>query len=683
MVTSIVLATLVARVPAAQQATFRTSTTLVVQAVTVTAANGRPIEGLTASDFVVTEDGVPQTLSFVEFQKLSDVPAPPLAIAPGDTPVIPSEVVPAVASGIASTRIADARYRDRRLLAFYFDMAGMSQADRARAIASADCFVRTRMGQADLVAVLTYGGAAVRVEQDFTDDRVRLAEVFQRLLYGEDRDGDGIPDPPLDEGTDFGQDASAFNVFRTDRQLAALQTAVSLLKPLPEQKTLLFFVSGLGRNGLDNQAQLTATVNAALRANVSINPIDARGLVAEAPLGGADVPSPSGLGLFTGAVGLARRDGFAASQDTLYAVAKDTGGVALFDDNDLARGIARAAAAVKSYYVLGYYSTHTAKDGRFRRVTVRVTGHPSAKLAYRQGYFGDKVFKKFTGTEKERQLEDALMLDNPITEIPIAMEVDYFEINPNEYFVPVSLVIPGDALSFNRDRQMTRAEIDLIGEVKDEGGVTVQNVRDKLDIPLTADRAGQLASRPLQYETGFTLLPGEYTIKLLARDADSGRIGTFQSAFVVPNLKREMTAVRMSSIVLGSQHVALDDALFAVRQKIAADTANPLVSNGTKLLPSVTRVFSVSRDLDVRFDVYRMDGTTNGPLLAFVSLYQDGRMRFESEPVKQIVTSIVTPFRLVVPLAGVTPGTYDCQVSVLDIGQRKVKFWRAPIVVAP
>jgi hypothetical protein len=230
---------------------------------------------------------------------------------------------------------------------------------------------------------------------------------------------------------------------------------------------------------------------------------------------------------------------------------------------------------------------------------------------------------------------------------------------------------------------MTRAEIDLIGEVKDEGGVTVQNVRDKLDIPLSADRAAQLASRPLQYETGFTLLPGEYTIKLLARDADSGRIGTFQSAFVVPNLKREMTAVRMSSIVLGSQHVALDDALFAVRQKIAADTANPLVSNGTKLLPSVTRVFSVSRDLDVRFDVYRMDGTTNGPLLAFVSLYQDGRMRFESEPVKQIVTSIVTPFRLVVPLAGVTPGTYDCQVSVLDIGQRKVKFWRAPIVVAP
>jgi VWFA-related protein len=677
------LAALGAHAAAAPQATFRTSTTLVVQAVTVTDADGHPIEGLTASDFVLTEDGVPQTLSFVEFQKLSDAPAPPLTIVPSDGPVASFEAAPAVSPGIASSGTANARYRDRRLLVFYFDMSGMGPADRVRAIGSADRYVRTRMGAADLVAVLTYAGDAVRVQQDFTDDRERLAEVFQRLLYGEDRDGDGVPDAPLDEGTDFGQDASAFNVFRTDRQLAALQTAVSLLKPVPEQKTLLFFVSGLRRNGLDNQAQLAATVNAALRANVSINPIDARGLVAEAPLGGADVPSPAGLGLFTGAAGQARRDRLGASHDTLYGLAKDTGGAALFDDNDLARGIARAAAAVRSYYVLGYYSTHTAKDGRFRRVTVTVDGHSSAQLTYRRGYFGDKVFEKFTGAEKERQLEDALMLDNPITDLPMAMEVDYFQINPDEYFVPVSLVMPGDALSFNRGGKVARVQMDLIGEVKDERGVTVQNVRDRLDIPLSPDDAARLGSRPLQYETGFTLLPGEYSIKLLARDAVSGRIGTFQSAFVVPNLKRETAAVRMSSVVLGSQRAALDDALFAVHQKIAADTANPLVSNGTKLLPSVTRAFSASRDLYMRFDTYRSDVAVNGPLLAFVSLYQAGRKRFESAPVRQAVTSVVTPFRLTVPLGGLAPGTYDCQVSVLDLGQQKVKFWRASIVVVP
>jgi VWFA-related protein len=676
---SMLAAALTARVAA--QVTFRTSTTLVVQTVTVTDADGRPIEGLTASDFLVTEDGVPQTLSFVDYQTLSGETAPPLTTAAAEGPVTAPEVAPVTSSAIASSTIADAQYRDRRLLVFYFDFAGMGQADRIRALQSANRYVRSRMGVADLVAILTFQGDMVRVKQDFTDDRARLLVVIQTLLYGEDRDGDGIPDDPIDEGTAFGQNSGEFNFLRTDRQLAALQTAVSMLKPLPEQKTLLFFVSGLNRSGLDNQAQMTATVNAALRANVSINPIDARGLVAEAPLGGADVPSPGGIGMLTGAAAQGRRDRFAASQDSLYSLAKDTGGDALLDDNDLARGITRAAAAVKSYYILGYYSTRTEKDGRFRRVKVSVAGHPSAKLAYRQGYFGEKAFKKFTGADKERQLEDALMLGDPITEIPMAMEVNYFQINRNEYFVPVSLKIPGDELMFDRDQKSTRAQIDLIGEIKDERGVTVQNVRDKLDIPLTADRAAELTSHPVQYETGFTLLPGQYALKLLARDAVSGRIGTFQSAFTVPNLTRETTTVRMSSVVLSSQRVGRDDALFAVRQKIVADAANPLVSNGTKLLPSVTRVFSASRDLYVRFDVYRMDAVTNGPLLAFVSLYKDGQIVFDSAPVKVDVGSAVTPFRFTVPLTRLAPGAYDCQVSVLDLGQQKARFWRAPIVV--
>jgi hypothetical protein len=78
-----------------------------------------------------------------------------------------------------------------------------------------------------------------------------------------------------------------------------------------------------------------------------------------------------------------------------------------------------------------------------------------------------------------------------------------------------------------------------------------------------------------------------------------------------------------------------------------------------------------------------MDTVTNGPLLAFVSLYKDGQIVFDSAPVKVDVRSVVTPFRFTVPLTRLAPGTYDCQVSVLDVGQQKAKFWRAPIVVVP
>src|SRR5208282_6582410 len=138
-----------------------------------------------------------------------------------------------------------------------------------------------------------------------------------------------------DTGAAFGQDDTEFNVFNTDRQLSALQTAAKMLGQLNEKKSLIYFASGLRLNGIDNQAQLHATEDAAIKAGVSFWPIDARGLVAGAPLGDATQGSPGNSGVYTGAAALATNDNLKLSQDTLYALAGDTGGKALLDNNDL------------------------------------------------------------------------------------------------------------------------------------------------------------------------------------------------------------------------------------------------------------------------------------------------------------------------------------------------------------
>src|SRR5438128_3955478 len=114
------------------------------------------------------------------------------------------------------------------------------------------------------------------------------------------------------------------------------------------------------------------------------------------------------------------------------------------------------------------------------------------------------------------------MLDNPVTDITIAMEVNYFQLSRAQYFIPVAVKIPGSELALARRRGAQRTVIDFIGEVKDNYGVTVQNVRDKLDVKLSDGTAAQLAKRPVEYQTGFTLLPGKYVIKILARDAETG-----------------------------------------------------------------------------------------------------------------------------------------------------------------
>jgi hypothetical protein len=110
-------------------------------------------------------------------------------------------------------------------------------------------------------------------------------------------------------------------------------------------------------------------------------------------------------------------------------------------------GIVQAQESVSDYYVVGYYTSNTARNGHFRRVKISLNQDTTAKLDYRQGYYADKEFSHFTTVDKERQLEDALMLEDPITDLSIAMEIDHFQLNRAEYFVPIIVKIPGRELA--------------------------------------------------------------------------------------------------------------------------------------------------------------------------------------------------------------------------------------------
>ena len=665
-------------------ATFVAGTQLVVETVVVTDKRGNPVRGLTPRDFTVTEDGVPQTLRVFEQQTLAEpfaAPSPPertrIYEKLGRTQLSPE--VP-----------GDSRYKDRRLLALYFDMTAMPQADQLRALDAAQRFIRTGMASADLMAILRYAGGAVDVLQDFTADRNRLLSIIQTMIVGEGQGfGESTDDASSpDMGAAFGQDDSEFNVFNTDRQLSALQTAANMLGRLSEKKALVYFASGLRLNGVNNQAQLRATINSAIRAGVSLWPVDARGLVADAPMGDAAQGSPGNIGMYSGAGARAATAGFQQSQDTLYALAADTGGKALFDTNDLGKGIRQAQQSILSYYILGYYTTNTALDGKFRRIKVSLNGDLTAKLDYRQGYFAGKQFGKFTAADKERQLEDALMLPDPVTELTIAMEIDYFQLNRAEYFVPIAVKIPGRELALAKRGGAERTLIDFIGEIKDAFGTTVANVRDKVSAKLSGATASELARRPIVYDTGFTLLPGNYIIKFLARDAETGRIGTYQAAFTVPNLNREEKRVAISSVVLSSQRVDLKDALYnAAKEKDRAEAVNPLVRDRQKLIPSVTRVFRKDQNLSVYFQAYQQEASGAQPLVAVLSLYRGQEKAFETRPVE--VTEgwnnrlKTMPVQFDIPLDKLPPGKYECQVTVLNPAVQKAAFWQVPVMLVP
>ena len=667
---------------------FKTTAQLVLETVTVKDKNGNAIEGLTAKDFAITEDNVPQTVAFCEFQKFDDLDAGELQRRPEPTAAPPDDkpkVAPVTGMQIMPETPGDIRYRNRRLVVLYFDMGGMPEADQFRAQYEANKFIRTRMQPADLLAVIKFTDG-VRVLQDFTDDRGKLLKALDNLHIGEAQGFDETvsDDSSADTGTAFGEDDSEFNLFNTDRQLAALQTTVQMLGALNEKKALVYFASGLNLNGTDNQAQYLATVNAAARANVAFWTIDARGLMASAPLGDATHGSPGGNGMYNGASALAMQTNLQKSQDTLYGLATDTGGKALLDNNALELGIVNAEQSITSYYILGYYSKNEALDGKFRRIKVAYLGDASAKLSYRAGYFAGKTFNKFTTADKDRQLQDALMLEDPITDLTISMEVNYFQLNGAEYYIPITMKIPGSELALARRGGAERTTIDFIVELKDEYNSTLDNVRDHVDKKLTGETAAQLARQPIQYQTAFTQLPGTYNIKVLARDDETGRIGTYMTKFVIPNLSKETGRIPISSVVLSGQRIALADALFNIKDK-GGSSVSPLIQDGMQVIPSVTRVFSKSRDMYVYLQAYERGATSTQPLVAFVSFYRGASKAFETAPLP--VTEGLDPKSKAVPLkfslalGKLSPGRYNCQVSVLDPTGGRAAFWQAPVML--
>ena len=680
--------TLVAQSAPQQDVVFKTQANLVTITVFAKDKQGRPLEGLKKEDFLLLENGKPQTISVFDFQKIDAAPAPApqlqerAAVTPVTTPA------PAPTPELEGRQ----RLRDRRLLVLYFDWSSLPPADQVRAKDAAEKFVKEQMTPADLVSIVTYS-SKLKVDQDFTADKDLLLELihkFQSGVMSELADAT-TDDADASEDAAFTADDTEFNIFNTDRKLSALEDTARRLAPLPEKKAIVYFSSGVSRTGAQNESQLRATINAAVRANVSFYPVDVRGLQATPPGGGASSAGGRGTGIFSGQSQTRQRDSAMQTQDTLTSLASDTGGKALIDDNDISAGIRLAQQDLQSYYVLGYYSTDARHDGQFRRVDVKLSPAAQAraggKLDFRNGYFAEKDFKSFNTFDKERQLEDALTLGDPVTDLRLALEVNWFRFAKDRYFVPVAVKIPGSAIPLAKKGGAETTQFDFIGQVRNARGSVLATVRDSIKIQLRQQKAGKLASASLLYDTGFTLAPGAYRIRMLVRENQTGRMGTFESSFTIPDLSLAKDGPRLSSVVWSSQQIPIAEAVGAANKKLTQkQNEHPLVRDKQKMVPSVTHVFRPGQKLSVYAELYDPSKAPEGAtsVSAVVGLYRDKKLVLQSAPVRVgelKAGRAAAPLLVELPLGALTPGEYSAQLTVIDEVGRKFASSRAPLVV--
>ena len=681
----------------AQKPTFSTTTNVVVVNVSVLDRSGKPIPNLARQDFQILEDGKPQRIQSLDFQHLSNaaLPAvtPGFAARPAAEPqgYNPDQDIAGRPSGLAS------EYQDRRLIVLLFDFSSMQAPEQIRAKNAAIGFLTRQMTASDMVSIMAYG-SELKTVQPFTSDRDLLISDINKFRIGESSENATFADEGADAQDQSGQfvaDETEFNIFNADLKLAALQSAARDLGQYPEKKALVYISSGIQKNGVDNQSQLRATVNTAVRSNVAFYPIDARGLSALVPGGDATQTGAAGSNLYSGAGQRSIKENFNDQQETLATLALDTGGKALLDSNDLAEGMRQVQKDIDSYYVLTYVSTNTSQDGRYRRIQVKLSPRLAGlkpKLNYRDGYFGPTSFARMREADKEAQLSQALLSDNPVTDLPIAAEVDYFRLDNNKYFVPITAKIPGSALAFRGKGSKEATELDFIAEVRDAHDRPAATVRDTIPLKVAADVAGQVTQKAIQYDTGVTLSPGRYKLRFVARENGEGKAGTYEASFVIPDLAAARS-LRTSSLVVSNQRQPLSEQVAGVKNSKKLLATNPLVESGQKLMPNVTRVFRAGQKLLAYVEVYDPQLAPGGEnartadVLASLALYRGDKKVFETEATRasrldpQRTSTVPVWFQ--VPVEQLASGNYECQVNLIDEFGRKFAFPRVPIAVLP
>jgi len=658
---------------------LRTESDLVLTNVVVRdAKTGQVVLGLKQSDFTILENGKPQQLSSFDFESVDM--AKPLNEA-----TISGLAASALHGKTATSGVRPEDLKDHRLIVFFFDLTSMQPEDLDRSVDAAKEFLTHKLQPADLIALVSLD-TELKVDQDFTSDRDLLIGKIGMYNGTEGTafaQGANANSNQVEDASGYTPDESEYNDVNTDRELFALRAVSQSLERINQKKSLLYFSGGLTRDGIENQASLRAAINAAVRANLSIYALDTRGLQAVSPLGDASTGSLRGTGAYNGAAIQNNFNANYASQETLTTLSVDTGGKAFLDDNDFAPAFAQIQRDSSAYYVLGFHPSNPMRDGRYRKLTVRVN-RPGVKLEYRPGYYAPADFKHAGKEDRERELEDELASDLPATDVALYLDAYYFRLDENRFYVPVSLIVPGSQIPFVKGGDRDKATLDVIGEVIDEAKRPIGHVRETVKLAVNGQE--QVRQKNIQYSTSFNLPAGKYHLKFVVRENQSGHMGSFEADIVLPDMRK--APLKVSSILLSSM-------------RVPTKATNPLVHEGEQYVPNISHVFRQGQHLYILYEVYSpakvkpaVDAATGAAtkvvkgsinLISSLELIQGSTKVFETPVVQATALNVAgrdaVAVELDVPLDKLKPGSYIGQLNVVDDAGGSFAFPRFAVLV--
>src|SRR5215213_10198539 len=665
---------------------------------------GKYIFDLKPEDFTITENGVTQKIEFF------DAPLSKTS-KPGEA-VVEAPPTPATAPRNYVSLVLDSQTTDITNL----------KPVREGAIK----YVREQVTDADAVAVLSVTNG-LQMLQTFTQDKTKLIASLENLGSN---DSKSLEQKDVAENIanlrEFLNNNSASGQITTNaggsaaarvmiaqhvlQQFIRLRTALSLqqarpvlaalaalaegLRPIPGKKTLVLFSQGFVTPAvLDWQVQ--STIDIANRANVAIYIIDSAGLRAGAPASGSLVPaSPlAGVSAITNqeqrirAVGgetvfdNVRQEGQSREYDILYRISGDTGGKFLKGNNDIGLGLERINQEIQARYTIAYRSTNQTFDGTFRKVKIEVR-RPDVQIMSRSGYYAIAPEEIVLLSPADKKLLAGFAAAEANPGLPLFVSLSPFRTREGLYTVPLAIEVPPSAVKFERKGDKNSMQLEVLGVLKAPPERALSRLGGNFEVSLSADNYNQILNNNIFYRQDLQLTSGDYTIDLIVRDKQSGKIAARREQLVLPELDAEFatTPVVLSRYVEPATQLPPNP----------ADFPDVFVHGKQLIRPSASRQFKTTDNLIMFMAVYN---AANSPETVKPLLRVTARLMKDGQPATKFFDFVLTDvqpqpvphltFAEYLRLASLAPGRYQAVIETKDMVTRKLTKQEASFEIVP
>lgn len=571
--------------------TFRVEVNYVEVDALVTDANGNPVGDLTANDFEVFEDGKPQKIS---------------AFALINIPVEKQER-PLFASTPIERDVESNTHGDGRVYLLVLDDLHTHPLRTQLVRAAARRFIERNFGANDIAAVVHTSGRS-DAGQDFTSNRRMLLAAVDRFMgnslqsatlerlgeYNRQAFGGLTPDK-VNDPTDMERGFHARNTVDTLRKLADFMAGIR-----GRRKAMLFISEGIDYDIHDVFNNRSASmiidsvrdaIGAATRANVSIYGIDPRGLTAlgDDLIEVESFPDDQKLGINLSGMQNALR----LSQDSLRWLSDETGGFAVVNRNDYGTAFDRIVRENSAYYVLGFYPTNDKRDGRFRKLEVRVK-RPGLRVRSRRGYLAPRGRAPETKTPPNTSvaMRDALASPLPTRGVPMSVFAAPFKGTAPNASVALALELEAGIFQYAEKDGAFTNKLETGVTAVDAKGKVFPGERQTVTLALKPDTLSRVKARGFRVLSQVDLPPGRYQLRVAAAES-GGRSGSVLYDLEVPDFYKPPIA--MSGLVLTSASAGQAPTVAKNQDPVLAALPGP---------PTTAREFTRNDELALFTEIY-------------------------------------------------------------------------------